>query len=95
MEDAEKTVSMFKTLGYHCILNYTKSRQIYFLEQFHITIDKLDNLGYFAEFAIMTDDESKLADYKQQLHNLAYQFGFNDSEQEHHNYKTILLSKLA
>lgn len=95
IEDAEKTVSMFKTLGYHCILNYTKSRQIYFLEQFHITIDKLDNLGYFAEFAIMTDDESKLADYKQQLHNLAYQFGFNDSEQEHHNYKTMLLSKLA
>ncbi|EOI2317327.1 class IV adenylate cyclase [Proteus mirabilis] len=95
IEDAEKTVSMFKTLGYHCILNYTKSRQIYFLEQFHITIDKLDNLGYFAEFAIMTDDESKLADYKLQLHNLAYQFGFNDSEQEHHNYKTMLLSKLA
>ncbi|WP_242510445.1 class IV adenylate cyclase, partial [Proteus mirabilis] len=30
IEDAEKTVSMFKTLGYHCILNYTKSRQIYF-----------------------------------------------------------------
>lgn len=92
IDDAEKTVSMFKTLGYRCILNYTKSRQIYFLNEFHITVDKLDKLGSFAEFAIMTDSPTKLPFYLTQLESLAYQFGFNPHDQEKNNYKTLMLN---
>ncbi|MBI6531081.1 class IV adenylate cyclase [Proteus vulgaris] len=94
IEDAEKTVSMFITLGYHCILNYTKSREIYFLDKFHITIDKLDNLGSFAEFAIMTDDQNKLPLYTKQLQNLATQFGFTEKHLEKNNYKKLMLDSL-
>ncbi|WP_193014455.1 MULTISPECIES: class IV adenylate cyclase [Gammaproteobacteria] len=94
IEDAEKTVSMFTTLGYHCILNYTKSREIYFLNEFHITIDKLDKLGSFAEFAIMTDDQSKLPLYTEQLKNLALQFGFNERDLEKNSYKTLMVTAL-
>ncbi|MDQ8027055.1 cell division topological specificity factor MinE, partial [Staphylococcus aureus] len=85
IEDAEKTVSMFTTLGYHCILNYTKSREIYFLDEFHITIDKLDKLGSFAEFAIMTDDQNKLSLYADQLKHLAIKFGFTEKDLEKNN----------
>lgn len=92
IDDAEKTVSMFTTLGYHCLLNYTKSREIYFLDEFHITIDKLDKLGSFAEFAIMTDDQSKLSLYSEQLKNLAMQFGFKEENLEKNNYKTLMLN---
>lgn len=94
IEDAEKTVSMFTTLGYHCILNYTKSREIYFLDKFHITIDKLDKLGSFAEFAIMTDDQSKLPLYTDQLRHLAAKFGFTEKDLEKNNYKTLMLNTL-
>ena len=94
IEDAEKTVSMFTTLGYHCILNYTKSREIYFLDEFHITIDKLDKLGSFAEFAIMTDDQSKLSLYADQLKHLAAKFGFTEKDLEKNNYKTLMLNNL-
>ncbi|WP_235376298.1 class IV adenylate cyclase, partial [Proteus faecis] len=94
IEDAEKTVSIFTTLGYHCILNYTKSREIYFLDKFHITIDKLDKLGSFAEFAIMTDDPSKLPLYIDQLRHLATKFGFTDKNLEKKNYKTLMLNNL-
>lgn len=94
IENAEKTVSMFTTLGYHCILNYTKSREIYFLDEFHITIDKLDNLGSFAEFAIMTDDPNKLPLYADQLKQLATEFGFTEKNLEKNNYKTLMLNKL-
>ncbi|NBN84985.1 MULTISPECIES: class IV adenylate cyclase [Proteus] len=94
IENAEKTVSMFTTLGYHCLLNYTKSREIYFLGEFHITIDKLDNIGSFAEFAIMTDDKNKLPLYATQLQNLATQFGFTEKNLEKNNYKTLMLNYL-
>ena len=91
IEDAEKTVSMFKTLGYNCYLNYTKSRQIYFLNEFHLTIDKIDELGSYAEFAIMTDDQTKLPFYTAQLQKLAAKFGFNETMRESKNYKTLML----
>ncbi|MEQ5237314.1 CYTH domain-containing protein [Proteus terrae] len=85
---------MFTTLGYHCILNYTKSREIYFLDEFHITIDKLDKLGSFAEFAIMTDDQNKLSLYADQLKHLAIKFGFTEKDLEKNNYKTLMLNNL-
>ena len=94
IEDATKTVSMFNTLGYLCTLNYTKSRQIYFLNEFHITIDQIDQLGSYAEFAIMTDEQTKLPFYTTQLKELAAQFGFNESMQETKNYKTLMLNQI-
>lgn len=94
IEDAEKTVSMFTTLGYQCILNYTKLREIYFLGKFHITIDTLDNLGSFVEFAIMTDDHSQLPLYFRELRQLATKFNFKDKDLEKNNYKILMLNKV-
>ncbi|MEQ4923647.1 class IV adenylate cyclase [Proteus hauseri] len=94
IEDTNKTISMLNTLGYHCALNYTKSRQIYFLNEFHITIDKIDKLGSYAEFAIMTDSQSKLPFYTTQLKALAAKFGFNEAMRETRNYKTLMLEQI-
>lgn len=83
--------SMLKTMGYEVVLKAQKSRSIYFIGQFHITVDTLQGLGDFAEFAIMTDNKTKLAQYKMELEALACQFGLSSTALETKSYKQMLL----
>ncbi|ARV72541.1 class IV adenylate cyclase [Vibrio campbellii] len=81
--------SMLENMGYEVILHTKKVRSIYFVGEFHITLDHLEGIGYFAEFAIMTDDESALGRYKQKLEALAGMFGLDESNREPRSYKQI------
>lgn len=94
ISDAPKAMSMLETLGYVCVLKMIKVRSIYFVGDFHITVDHLEGLGNFAEFAIMTDEESLLEDYRQQLLNLAAQFGLTEQDREHRSYRALQSDKL-
>lgn len=76
-------------MGYEVVLKATKIRSIYFVGEFHITVDSLEGLGDFAEFAIMTDDESKLSSYKAELEALASKFGLDDSALQTQSYKQM------
>lgn len=78
--------SMLENMGYQVRLVTQKIRSIYFIGAFHITFDYLPDIGYFAEFAIMTDDEASLDRYRHQLRDLAAQFGLNDQHLETHSY---------
>ena len=53
--------SMLENMGDEVILHTKKVRSIYFVGEFHIKLNHLEGIGYFAEFAIMTDDESSLS----------------------------------
>lgn len=86
---ADNALSMLKTLGYEVVLKLKKTRSIYFIDQFHITVDSLKNIGDFAEFAIMTDDEKKLDDYKSDLEKLASKFHLTSSDLETKSYKEL------
>ncbi len=66
-----------------------KTRSIYFVGEFHITVDALPGIGEFAEFAIMTDDDSALEQYRAQLLELAATFGLTERQREHHSYRTL------
>ncbi|CAH1584408.1 class IV adenylate cyclase [Vibrio rotiferianus] len=81
--------SMLENMGYEVILQTKKVRSIYFIGSFHITLDHLEGIGHFAEFAIMTDDESALARYKQELEALAARFGLDESHKERRSYKQM------
>ncbi|WP_045410907.1 class IV adenylate cyclase [Vibrio owensii] len=81
--------SMLENMGYEVILHTKKTRSIYFVGEFHITLDHLEGIGYFAEFAIMTDDESALGHYKQKLQALAGMFGLDESNRELRSYKQM------
>lgn len=87
--DTDKAVSMLKTLGYDVALQIIKTRSIFFVDQFHITVDHLENLGDFAEFAIMTDDEEKLPVYQQELEALAQRFQLTQADRETQSYKQL------
>ncbi|MGR5062516.1 class IV adenylate cyclase [Photobacterium sp. DNB22_13_2] len=87
--NANAAKSMLATMGYEPCLVMNKIRSIYFVGQYHITLDYLEGIGHFAEFAIMTDDESKLAEYKTELKQLAGQFGLKDDDLEHRSYRTL------
>ncbi|WP_073585406.1 class IV adenylate cyclase [Vibrio quintilis] len=91
--DASKARSMLETMGCEVVLKAKKIRSIYFVEAFHITVDSLDGIGDFAEFAIMTDDESMLSTYKTRLEALAGQFGLNPSALQEKSYKEMLMER--
>ena len=86
---------MLKTMGYEVTLQATKTRSIYFVGKYHITLDSLDGIGDFAEFAIMTDDESMLPTYKLELQALANKFGLSDSALQTKSYKQMFMEKQA
>ncbi|AJR09230.1 class IV adenylate cyclase [Photobacterium gaetbulicola] len=87
--DAKAAKSMLATMGYEPYLLMKKVRSIYFVGPYHITLDFLDGIGHFAEFAIMTNDESLLAKYKGELEQLAKQFGLTSKDLEHRSYRTL------
>ncbi|MDV5169313.1 class IV adenylate cyclase [Photobacterium rosenbergii] len=87
--DAKAAKSMLANMGYEPYLVMKKVRSIYFVGQYHITLDFLEGIGHFAEFAIMTDDEALLARYKGELEQLASQFGLTDGDLEHRSYRTL------
>ena len=93
--DAVSAKSMLKTMGYEVALTMQKTRSIYFFGKFHITVDHLQDIGDFAEFAIMTDEETKLDEYRQQLQESAYQFGLTDSDIEPQSYRQLQSQLLA
>lgn len=87
--DAVSAKSMLKTMGYEVALSMQKTRSIYFVGKFHITVDYLQGLGYFAEFAIMTDDDTLLEEYRLQLLELASRFGLTNDDIEHQSYRQL------
>ncbi|MDO6543874.1 class IV adenylate cyclase [Photobacterium sanguinicancri] len=93
--DANKAKSMLNTMGYNLVLSMKKTRSIYFVGQFHITVDNLDGVGDFAEFAIMTNDESLLESYRSELIHLASQFGLTSNELEHKSYRVLYSESLT
>ncbi len=84
--------NMLSTLGYQLTLTMSKTRSIYFVGEYHITFDYLEGLGYFAEFAIMTDEEPALEYHRQQLVSLADKFSLGNNELEHSSYRTLFES---
>lgn len=93
--DCQHVKNMLTTLGYQCYLTLAKQRSIYFLDDIHITIDYLEGIGWFAEFAIMTDDESELDNLYTKLLSTAEKYGFTEGLIETRSYKQIYLECMA
>lgn len=92
--DCQHVKNMLSTLGYQCYLTIAKQRSIYFLGDIHITIDYLEGIGWFAEFAIMTDDESELDNLYTKLLSTAQHYGFTEALIETRSYKQMYLESL-
>lgn len=86
----EKTISMLNTLGYRRAFTLEKLRSIYFIEQFHITLDRVSGIGEFAEIAIMTNDQAQLATLRIQCQDLAERLGLAACDNETRSYRQLL-----
>ncbi|WP_369310883.1 class IV adenylate cyclase [Providencia rettgeri] len=93
IDDSQHVQNMLVSLGYHCHLKTTKVRSIYFLNDVHITVDHLEGIGWFAEFAIMTDNQSLLDGYYQKLMAMANGYGFTEDMIEKQSYKQMFLER--
>lgn len=91
IDDCQHVQNMLMTLGYHCHLVTTKTRSIYFLNDIHITIDHLEGIGWFAEFAIMTNEKQLLDSLYNQLMDTAKCYGFTEEMIETRSYKQMFL----
>ncbi len=89
ISDVAKANSMLTTIGFEPVLKMRKTRSIYFMEQFHITVDHLEGLGDFAELAIMTDNEQRLAQYEQELFQLASKLGLTTEQRQTQSYRQM------
>jgi adenylate cyclase class 2 len=90
LESYEKAQSMLQTLGYRTAFELIKTRSIYFLEQFHITVDHITSLGNFAEISVMTDDQKQLETLKTMCLNCAQFLGLPLDKIEPRSYRQLL-----
>ncbi|RTR40948.1 class IV adenylate cyclase [Shewanella canadensis] len=93
--DDEKACSMLQTMGFKRVLEMKKTRSIYFLGEFHATLDHLEGIGDFAELAIMTDDEHRLAKYRMQLLELAASLGLESTQLETGSYRELKANSIS
>ncbi|EHD20939.1 MULTISPECIES: class IV adenylate cyclase [Brenneria] len=90
VESFEKTDSMLQTLGYNAIHEVYKTRSVYFMGIFHITLDYIESLGHFVEISVMTDDEAKLNTLREQCLDCAILLGLSMDNIENHSYRQLL-----
>ncbi|MGL4473699.1 MAG: class IV adenylate cyclase [Shewanella sp.] len=92
ISDYAKAQEMLKGMGFEPVLSYRKRRSIYFIDAYHLTLDNIAGLGDFAEFAIMTSDETKLADYRHALWALARKFNLGEAQLINQSYLSMMLA---
>lgn len=90
IESFDNADSMLKTLGYVPIHSINKTRSIYFLDKFHITLDYIESLGHYVEISVMTDDETALADLEEECLRCALRLGLILDNQEPRSYRQLL-----
>lgn len=90
LADFAKVRQMLEMLGCEETGRIEKQRDIYFLDAFHITLDFLPSLGAFVEIAVMSDDESTLAGWRQEIDALASRLGLPAAALQSRSYRAML-----
>lgn len=89
VESISTAKNMLYTLGYRVSFELVKTRSIYFLDQFHITLDHIDGLGEYAEIAIMTDDRAQLDLLRESCQRCAKKLGLAPADCEPCSYRQL------
>lgn len=91
LDGSDKVLEMLSALGFVETGRLDKQRDIYFAGDFHITLDRLDGFGCFAEIAVMTDDADSLPDWAERIGVFAGSLGLQASQREHRSYRAMLM----
>jgi adenylate cyclase class 2 len=90
LEDFAKATAMLQALGYIETERISKERDIYFQDEFHLTLDRVPGLGTFVEIAIMTDDEESLPRWAARIEDLATRLGLDPASRQNASYRAML-----
>lgn len=93
MEDFGKALAMLAALDCIEIDRVDKQRDIWFLGDFHVTLDHVPGLGDFVELAVMTDDETSLSGWATRIEALAADLGLSADALQTKSYRTMLAEK--
>ncbi|MCI4029329.1 class IV adenylate cyclase [Dickeya dianthicola] len=90
VESFDMTDSMLRTLGFLPIFEVNKTRSIYFLDRFHITLDYIESLGHFVEITCMTEDEAELDILGERCTDCGLRLGLSMDSIETRSYRQLL-----
>ena len=90
LSDFDKARSMLLSLGYKETLQIRKQRDIYFIDEFHATLDQVAELGTFVELAVMSDNKSELPALRKRVQDMANQLGLQEYTEETSSYRQML-----
>ncbi|WJV55370.1 class IV adenylate cyclase [Prodigiosinella aquatilis] len=90
VESFEITDSILRTLGYKPIFELNKTRSIYFLDTFNITIDYIEPLGHYVKISCMAEDDSELDVLGEKCQDCALRLGLLLDNMEHRSYRQLL-----
>ncbi|MEQ8305899.1 MAG: class IV adenylate cyclase [Hoeflea sp.] len=90
LDNPDKALEMLTALGFEETGRLTKARDIYFIDDYHVTLDHLEGLGSFVEVAVMTDDADSLADWTERVEAFAFELGLDAASIENRSYRTML-----
>jgi len=90
LDGSDKALAMLSALGFVETGRLVKRRDIYFLDDFHITFDLLDGLGTFVEVAVMTDDADSLQQWADRVEVFSGSIGLDALQIEHRSYRTMM-----
>ncbi|MEI7065450.1 class IV adenylate cyclase [Dickeya chrysanthemi] len=90
VESFDMTDSMLRTLGFLPIFEVNKTRSIYFLDRFHITLDYIESLGHFVEISCTTEDEAELDILGEHCQDCALRLGLQMDCIETRSYRQLL-----
>jgi adenylate cyclase class 2 len=93
MEDFDKALAMLAALGCIEIDRVEKQRDIWFLGDFHVTLDHVPSLGDFVELAVMTDDEASLSGWATKIEALAAELGLSADALQTRSYRAMLAER--
>lgn len=90
MPDLDKALAVLGGLGCVEIDRVDKQRDIWFLGDFHVTLDRVPGLGDFVELAVMTDDKASLPGWALRVETLAAEFGLHEDALQTRSYRAML-----
>jgi len=93
LEDFGKGLAMLAALGCVETDRLSKQRDIFFLGDFHLTLDRVPGLGDFVEIAVMTDDGESLAGWAEKIETLATGLGLTARALQTRSYRAMLAER--
>lgn len=90
LPDFDKAAAMLTSLGYGEVRRISKNRDIYFFEDFHITLDDVKGLGTFVELAVMTDEKDDLPILREKVQLAAEKLKLTQFTEETRSYRQLL-----